>query len=34
MVDECLFIEPIIHSNGKRLYAYHTLLEAPWILRS
>jgi len=27
MVDECLFIELIIHSNGNWLYAYHTLLE-------
>ena len=27
MVDQCLFIEVIIHSNGNWLYAYHTLLE-------
>ena len=29
MVDECLFVELIIHSNGNRLYAYHTLPEGP-----
>jgi len=29
MVDECLFVELIIHSNGNWLYAYHTLLEGP-----
>jgi len=29
MVDGCLFIELIIHSNGNWLYAYHTLLEDP-----
>jgi len=29
MVDECLFVELIMHSNGNRLYAYHTLLEGP-----
>jgi len=29
MVDECLFIELIIHSNGNWLYAHHTLLEGP-----
>jgi len=27
MVDECFFIELIIHSNGNWLYAYHTLME-------
>ena len=27
MVDECLFIELIIYSNGNWLYAYHSLLE-------
>jgi len=29
MVDECLFVELIKHSNGNWLYAYHTLLEDP-----
>jgi len=29
MVDECSFIELIIHGNGNWLYAYHALLKGP-----